>query len=295
MNWFRVYIDARNDAKLRTLTDAEHRVWFHLLCYAAEQPTRGTIEGVTGVTGVTDVTSALLLAIEVSNGDTALLTKTVEKLVNLRILSLDDEGLSFINFNKRQYEKPSDMPEKTRERKAAQRERERAQAPDNNEKESVTGVTPRDVTTRTEQRRAEENKENNGDVPDGTDDAKPFEVIDGGIKPKPKPKYSAEFESFWLAYPSGHGNKARSYEQWRRIKPDADLRRDIMNGLEAWKRTDRWHNGYVKAAEVWLRDSWWEDDPPAAMETETDSLSVRPGATEEELRASMRASIRMMG
>jgi len=136
---------------------------------------------------------------------------------------------------------------------------------------------------------------NNGDVPDGTDGVKTFEVIDGGIKPKPKPKYSAEFESFWLAYPSGHGNKARSYEQWRRIKPDEDLRREIMTGLDAWKRCDRWRNGYVKAAEVWLKDSWWEDDPPPAIEAETESLSVRPGATEEELRASMRASIRMMG
>jgi len=136
----------------------------------------------------------------------------------------------------------------------------------------------------------------NGEVPNGTDDdAKRFEVIDGGIKPKPKPKYSAEFESFWLAYPSGHGNKARSYEQWRRIKPDEDLRREIMTGLDAWKRCDRWRNGYVKAAEVWLKDSWWEDDPPPAIEAETESLSVRPGATEEELRASMRASIRMMG
>ena len=38
MRWFRLWTEARTDAKLGLLTNAEHRVWFHLLCYAAEHP-----------------------------------------------------------------------------------------------------------------------------------------------------------------------------------------------------------------------------------------------------------------
>lgn len=159
MNWFRLYLEARNDAKLRTLTDAEHRVWFNLMCYSAEQPTRGTIEGVTSRDKrdiSPDVSSAVLLAIEVANGDTGLLTTTVEKLINLRIVAIDEDGLTFINFEKRQYDKPSDTPEKTRQRKAAQRERERAQNSEGERDDAGQGVTGRDRSQRTEQNREED-------------------------------------------------------------------------------------------------------------------------------------------
>jgi len=265
MNWFRVYIDARNDAKLRTLTDAEHRVWFHLLCYAAEQPNRGTIEGVTGVTGVTDVTSALLLAIEVANGDTALLTKTVEKLVNLRVLSIDDEGLSFINFTKRQYDKPSDMPEKTRERKAAQRERERAQNSSNNDDESVTGVTARDVTTRTEQSREEQTKEEPPKSPKG--DGSNLKVIDGGRTPTPSEQ---RFDLFWKAYPRRIGKQA-ALKIWQRIKPDDAMTETIIAAVNLQKTSRDWKrdNGqYIPNPATWLNQGRWDDDPIFG-ETET--------------------------
>jgi hypothetical protein len=262
MNWFRLYVDARNDAKLRTLTDAEHRVWFHLLCYSAEQEPRGSV---TGVTSVTDVTSAFLLAIEVANGDTPLLITTVEKLLNLHILTFDDDGLTFINFRKRQYDKPSDTPEETRRRKAEQRERERATKP--------ADVTPpndasRDVTPShaTEQNRTD-TEQNRADAEQTQTEA--ANAADGvGEEPKPdKPKrpqskYPDDFETFWSAYPTGHGIKAKAYDQWQRIKPDGALAADIMAGLDRWKESERWENGYVKSAELWLRDAWWTNQPP---------------------------------
>ena len=43
MKWFKLHTEARNDAKLRSLSDSEHRMWFNLLCFAAEQEKRGTI------------------------------------------------------------------------------------------------------------------------------------------------------------------------------------------------------------------------------------------------------------
>jgi hypothetical protein len=227
MNWFRLYLEARNDAKLRTLTDAEHRVWFHLMCYSAEQPTRGTIEGVTSRDRrdtSPDLSSARLLAIEVANGDTAILTTTVEKLIELRIVSIDDDGLTFINFDKRQYDKPSDTPEKTRQRKAAQRERERA----HNGEQGVTsrdeGVTPRDMSQRTEQNREEDidgtasadaatdesqkNKRGTRFSPDAT---LTQEFIDVGTALNfPEERIAWEFDEFkdyWIGVPGSKGVK----------------------------------------------------------------------------------------
>lgn len=139
MKWFRLYTEARNDAKLRSLTDEQFRVWFNLLCFAAEQPEeRGTIAGY----------DLDLLAVEVAGGDTDLLSTTLDRLQRLRMVAVDDAGtVEFIHFNTRQYDKPSDTPAATAERKRRQRERERAQQERDTPsmEEPVTPVS-RDVT-----------------------------------------------------------------------------------------------------------------------------------------------------
>ncbi len=124
--YFRMYTEARNDAKLRHLTDAQFRTWFRILCYAAEQPNRGSIEGVP----------KRLLAIETAGGDEAVLDETLAVLTDLRIITVDDAAtcddaggvtLTFRAFACRneckQTNKPSDKPEATRERQAKSRER----------------------------------------------------------------------------------------------------------------------------------------------------------------------------
>lgn len=115
--WFRLYAEARTDAKLRTLTDAQFRVWFNLLCYASEQEERGTIPP----------TDAFLLAVEVASGDEELLAETLHRLAALRMISttLAEGAVTFSKFTERQYDKPSDTPDATRERKARQRAKER--------------------------------------------------------------------------------------------------------------------------------------------------------------------------
>ena len=115
MDWFRMYTEARNDAKLRSLNDSQHRVWFNLLCFASEQQDRGTIDGY----------DMDLLAVEVASGDVDLLSETIQRLQRLRIIEVEGDTITFLNFAKRQYEKPSDKPEATRERKRRQRERDR--------------------------------------------------------------------------------------------------------------------------------------------------------------------------
>ena len=112
MQWFRMYSEARNDAKLRYLSDAEFRVWFNLLCLSNEQEERGVIPPM----------SHKLLSIEVSGGDEDLLQATLSKLIELSIIAEDDSGITFISFRKRQYDNPSDTPEATRERKRRSRQ-----------------------------------------------------------------------------------------------------------------------------------------------------------------------------
>ena len=106
MKWFRLYSEARNDAKLRSLTDAQHRVWFNLLCYASEMEERGCINAI----------DRELLAVECAGADTDLLNETLEKLARLRIVTAEAENVCFVNFMKRQYDKPSAAPERVAER-----------------------------------------------------------------------------------------------------------------------------------------------------------------------------------
>jgi hypothetical protein len=74
--------------------------------------------------------------------------------------------------------------------------------------------------------------------------------------------YTQAFETFWKSYPSQGSNKKQAYEAWKRLKPDAATQAAMMAGLERWKRSRRWKDGFVKSAHIWIRDRWWEDDPP---------------------------------
>lgn len=100
--WYRMYTEARTDTKLRALTKPQHYVWFNLLCLSADQCDRGAIVGY----------ESEFLAVEVADGDETLLAETIERLVKFRILEVVDGGWRFINFMARQYDKPSDAPER---------------------------------------------------------------------------------------------------------------------------------------------------------------------------------------
>jgi hypothetical protein len=148
MPWFRMHHEARTDAKLRTLADDEFRVWFNLLCYAAEQDNRGRIE----------CADDFLLAIEVAGGDESLMIRVLQKLARLRIICWDgDEDvpgdtLTFINFDNRNYDKPSDHPDRVSER--VKRHRAKNETP---VKRDVTRSN--DPDTDTDKTRKEESRE----------------------------------------------------------------------------------------------------------------------------------------
>jgi hypothetical protein len=77
MKWSRLYSEARYDAKLRSLTAEQFRVWFNLLCFASDQPTQGVIESMND----------RVLAYAVAEGDVALLNQTIAMLVALQCVT----------------------------------------------------------------------------------------------------------------------------------------------------------------------------------------------------------------
>lgn len=154
MPWFRMYNESRNDRKLDTLADDEFRVWHKLLCCASEGKDRGSIEA----------EDRELLAIEVARGDEDLLGRTLARLAKLKIIRDDGDSILFINFLKRNYDKPSDTPQATAERQRRHREKGRD--------EGVTETVSRDVTPghaqeeiRREEKRVEETRGERGVTP----------------------------------------------------------------------------------------------------------------------------------
>ena len=125
MPWFRMHTEARTDAKLDFLPDDQHRVWFKLLCMAAEQEQRGTIT-------YNDID---LLAVEVAKGNTTLLTATLATLAKLQIITHHDSAVTFVHFLDRQYDKPSDIPAQVTARQRRHRHKD--------------GDTPRDMAENT--------------------------------------------------------------------------------------------------------------------------------------------------
>ena len=122
--WLRLYTEARTDLKLRRLSNDEFRVWFNLLCYAAERGDGGVIlfEEVTPCNAMKHPVTPCnndhlhLLSIECADGDTDLLDRTLHSLVALHIIEYDDSEIAFIHFQERQYDKPSDYPSAVKER-----------------------------------------------------------------------------------------------------------------------------------------------------------------------------------
>jgi hypothetical protein len=265
MNWFRMYNEARTDAKIKALSDAEHRIWFNLLCFAAEQETRGVIRGVTSRdtrdNGVTRVTCDYLLAVEVADGDTEALDNAVEKLQKLRIITVTKDGIEFINFKKRQYDKPSDVPEETAKRKARQRSRRKpADIIDfPNQSRDVTPSHAIDTDTDTDTDTEEESPHTPQGAESEHDDAKPD-------------AQERRFEQFWAAYPRKVGKDA-AWRKWQQRKPDAALTRVILEAVERHKRSHDWlkDNGqFIPHPSTWLHQGREKDELPGAEMADAD-------------------------
>ena len=111
------------------------------------------------------------------------------------------------------------------------------------------------------------------------------------VTPARPPEYTSEVDEFWQAYPKGHGTKKAAFDAWKGLRPDAEMIAAIAEGVEGWKKCERWRSGYVKDAHRWLRDRAWESIPPP----QTTATARAPngyvkdiGLTREELHAMAR-------
>lgn len=227
------------------------------------------------------------IKMELFPGDSIDVVPLIEELVQHGFIEVyDADGvmvLSVINFTKHQNphpkEKPTELPPKTRANSTSR------------------GNTRQDAE-RIEQ--VAESSERAVLIPDVLIPDCGFSESDasasGADAPEPEPAptrktYPEHFETFWREFPTGHGVKKQAFEQWKKI-PAAE-RQAVMDGLAAWKACERWQQGYVKAAERWLRDRQWEDDPPPPKRAT--SLTVHNGGRDAERDAAFAQAARDLG
>jgi hypothetical protein len=143
--------------------------------------------------------------------------------------------------------------ELARERQRRHRTTETAQPSENDVGHALVTRESRDghaLVTRLEEKRGQEKREEERTQED-TNEAPTARV---------RAVYRTDFEVWWKRYPTGFGNKKQAGAQWERMTHEE--RRLAAGGLDKWLGCERWSRGFVKAAEIWLRDRWWENDPP---------------------------------
>jgi len=71
-----------------------------------------------------------------------------------------------------------------------------------------------------------------------------------------------EFDRFWAAYHAkGKSSRTRTKETWMKRKPPFDK---VMEGLERWKASQRWADGFVVDSAKFLNEERWLEEPPKA-------------------------------
>jgi len=113
MKWFRVYSEIKDDPKMLELDDHQRWLWLCLLAMASESTERGCISGWRK--------RGLAATLRT---DEDRLTETIGLLVDLDMIEYDEENhiINVTNWMQRQYDKPSDTPTATRERKRQSRQ-----------------------------------------------------------------------------------------------------------------------------------------------------------------------------
>ena len=102
-------------------------------------------------------------------------------------------------------------------------------------------------------------------------------------KSKPTAPGSA-FTSFFDKYPNKI-NREDAWTAWKILNPDSVAVLSIMDGLEAWRRSDRWTEDggrYIPSAAKWLRDRRWEITPPPGKQKVPRGASGKLGEAELE-------------
>jgi DnaD/phage-associated family protein len=119
--WVRWYVEFLHDPKRTVLTVAEQGIWSLLLLLAGASSTQdGRLRVCDGVPYTPE---SLAAALGLRPEDAALVGPALEKFRQLRMIDIDKDGtIILLNYEKRQYDHPSDRPGATRARKARSRQ-----------------------------------------------------------------------------------------------------------------------------------------------------------------------------
>jgi len=92
------------------------------------------------------------------------------------------------------------------------------------------------------------------------------------------------FDRFWAAYPKKR-HKPDAVRAWRGADGARHLEA-ILAGLERWRRSEAWGEGFVEDPATFLRQRQWEDEPARATPRREPGGRVVPSveATRERLR-----------
>lgn len=74
------------------------------------------------------------------------------------------------------------------------------------------------------------------------------------------------FEDFWKAYPRKVG-KGDAKRAWRKIRPDAELTKTMIETLQKMARCEQWSRDggqFIPHPATWLNREGWEDEPEIA-------------------------------
>jgi hypothetical protein len=70
------------------------------------------------------------------------------------------------------------------------------------------------------------------------------------------------FEQFWSAYPQKVG-KTKAEEAWRTHTRGVRLE-DVLAGIERWRGSQKWQEGFIPLPTTWLNQGRWRDTPGQA-------------------------------
>lgn len=119
MPWFRLYPEILKDPKIRRFTTVQKWLWITAMCEASQSAERGKLFIAEGIEYTDD---DLAQASGINPGEWDQAKGFIEMCVTLKMMERHaDGGVTLLNFNSRQYQKPSDAPEKTRERQRKSR------------------------------------------------------------------------------------------------------------------------------------------------------------------------------
>lgn len=69
----------------------------------------------------------------------------------------------------------------------------------------------------------------------------------------------AGFDEFWSSYPQKEG-RGKAEEAWRKHPQGARLE-DVLAGIEKWRGSKKWAEGFIPLPATWLNQKRWKDDP----------------------------------